>query len=545
MIEAARRRELELEYQVGSKRAAPAQSDTASQAKKFKTSDSRTNKKSGGSSRGHQSGSGRQLLSCFKCGQPGHIMRDCKEGLRLCFNECPHPKASGSGSGNVRAPAPSTLYITNGRSGTADTQSARGRVFQMTAEEAHAAPKAALFFVNSMSALVLFDSGATHSFVSLSFCTLWDREAESLGHVLIERSAISGACSEPEWHNGRSGENIRSHADFSKIALPLTKLTKKSVAFSWGSKQQEAFDELRRRLCEVPVLTLPEWVEDMVVYCDASHQGLGAVLMQRGKVIAYASRQLKPHEGNYPTHDLELGAVVFALKMCRHYLYGVNCSIYNDYKSLKYLMDRPNLNMRQRRWLDVVKDYDCEILYHPGKANVVADALSRNPIGEPIRGLCLRMTVMTPLLELIGKAQEEAVIDVNANRKRITGEIPKLDRDSRGLLTRYDMGTQLGGNRQILLEEAHKSKFSIHLGDTKMYRGLREDYWWPCMKRDVARYVEESLTFRKVKAEHQRPHGKLQPLEIPVWKWEQITMDLITKLPNTPRGFDAICVTPR
>ena len=151
MIEAARRRELELEYQVGSKRAALVQSDTASQAKKFKTSDNRTNKKNGGSSRGHQSGSGRQPLSCFKCGQPGHIMRDCKEGLRLCFNcgqgghlknECPHPKASGSGGGNMRAPAPSTLRITDGRSGTADTQSARGRAFQMTAEEAHAAPKA-------------------------------------------------------------------------------------------------------------------------------------------------------------------------------------------------------------------------------------------------------------------------------------------------------------------------------------------------------------------------------------------------------------------
>ncbi|KAJ9547026.1 hypothetical protein OSB04_019569 [Centaurea solstitialis] len=178
MIEAARRRELELEYQVGSKRAAPAQPDSASQAKKFKATDSRTSKKGSGNNQGQQSGSGRQLglRFCFNCGQGGHLK-----------NECPHPKTSGTGGGNVRAPAPSTLRITDGRSRTADTQPARGRAFLMTAEEAHAAPKAVTgtFFVNSMPALVLFDSGATHSFVSLFFCALWGRVSESLGHVLI------------------------------------------------------------------------------------------------------------------------------------------------------------------------------------------------------------------------------------------------------------------------------------------------------------------------------------------------------------------------
>ena len=158
-------------------------------------------------------------------------------------------------------------------------------------------------------------------------------------------------------------------------------------------------------MCEALILTLPEEVEDFVVYCDASITGMGAVLMQRGHVIAYASRQLKPHEANYPTHDLELGAVVFSLKIWRHYLYGVRCTIYTDHKSLRYLMDQPNLNMRQRRWLDVLKDYDCEILYHPGKANVVADALSRKVSAAPIRDLCLRMSVNTPLLEQIREAQ--------------------------------------------------------------------------------------------------------------------------------------------
>ena len=129
-----------------------------------------------------------------------------------------------------------------------------------------------------------------------------------------------------------------------------------------------------------PVLTIPEGTEGFVIYSDASGQGLGAVLMQHGKVIAYASRQLKDYEKNYPTHDLELAAVVFALKIWRHYLYGVHCDIYTDHKSLKYIFTQKELNMRQRRWLELVNDYDCEIHYHPGKANKVADALSRKPM---------------------------------------------------------------------------------------------------------------------------------------------------------------------
>ena len=191
--------------------------------------------------------------------------------------------------------------------------------------------------------------------------------------------------------------------------------------------------------------------------------------MQYGKVIAYASRQLKTHYVNYATDDLELGAVVFALKIWRHYLYGVKCTIYTDHKSLKYLIDQQNLNMRQRRWLDVLKDYDCEILYHPGKANVVADALSRYPVGEPLRGMCKRLTVVTPLYDSIRKAQKVAISVENAKRERVSGEIPNLVQDSRDLLTRYNRiwVPFIGGNRQTLMNEAHKSKFSIHPGAQK------------------------------------------------------------------------------
>jgi len=145
----------------------------------------------------------------------------------------------------------------------------------------------------------------------------------------------------------------------------------------WSEECEKSFQELKRRLTTTPVLTLPSGSEGFVVYSDASGKGLGCVLMQHGKVIAYASRQLKTHEVNYPVHDLELVAIVFALRIWRHYLYRARTQIFTDHKSLKYLMSQKELNMRQRRWIELIKDYDCTLEYHPGKANMVADALSR------------------------------------------------------------------------------------------------------------------------------------------------------------------------
>nr|GEZ80722.1 putative reverse transcriptase domain-containing protein [Tanacetum cinerariifolium] len=167
---------------------------------------------------------------------------------------------------------------------------------------------------------------------------------------------------------------------FSKIAKSLTILTQKDKKFVWGKVQEMAFQILKQKLCEAPILALPKGNDDFFVYCDASIQGLGTVLMQREKVIAYASRQLKPHEENCTTHDLELGAVVFALKIWKHYLYGTKCIVFTDHKSLQHVLNQKELNMRKRRWLELLADYDCEIRYHPGKANVVADALSRKRI---------------------------------------------------------------------------------------------------------------------------------------------------------------------
>ena len=167
---------------------------------------------------------------------------------------------------------------------------------------------------------------------------------------------------------------------FSVIASWLTKLLRKRIKFKWTNKYQNSFEQLKGMLVEAPILMQPTLGKEYTLYSDASSIGLGCMLMQDGKVVAYASRQLNPHEQNYPTHDLELATIVFALKIWRHYLYGENCRMYTDHNSLKYLLTQKELNLRQRRWLELFKDYDCIIDYHPGKANVVADALSRKMI---------------------------------------------------------------------------------------------------------------------------------------------------------------------
>jgi DNA-binding MarR family transcriptional regulator len=228
-------------------------------------------------------------------------------------------------------------------------------------------------------------------YAKLSKCEFWIDEFPFLDHVIskggiaVDPSKVKDVL---DWEVPHSMKEVRSFLglagyyqrfieNFSKIAKPLTSLLEKGVDFSWTDERQMAFDELKKRLTTAPVLTLPDQSKRFTVYCNASKDGLGSVLMQEGRVIAYALQQLRRHELNYRTHDLELAVVVHALKIWRHYLFGQRCDIYTDHKSLKYIFTQSELNMRQRRWLELVKDYDLEIHYHPGKANVVVDALSR------------------------------------------------------------------------------------------------------------------------------------------------------------------------
>ncbi|GJR87703.1 putative reverse transcriptase domain-containing protein [Tanacetum coccineum] len=407
-------------------------------------------------------------------------------------------------------------------------------------------------------------------YARFSKCEFWIPKVQFLGHVIdsqvfhVDPAKIESV---KDWASPKSATEIRQFLGlagyyrrfiegFSKIAKPMTKLTQKKIKFDWSDKAEAAFQLIKQKLCSAPILALPEGNEDFIAYCDASIKGLGAVLMQREKVIAYASRQLKIHEKNYTTHDLELGAVVFALKIWRHYLYGTKCTVFTDHKSLQHILDQKELNMRQRRWLELLSDYDCEIRYHPGKANVVADALSRKERIKPLRVRALVMTIGLDLPKRILEAQIEARKPENLKSEDVGGMLIENSKDpekprkeklepradgtmclnNRSWLPRY------GDLRTLIMHESHKSKYSVHPGSDKMYQDMKQLYWWPNMKADIATYVSKCLTCLRVKAEHQKPSGLLVQPAIPQWKWENITMDFVTKLPRTQSGNDTIWV---
>ncbi|GJY08671.1 putative reverse transcriptase domain-containing protein [Tanacetum coccineum] len=246
---------------------------------------------------------------------------------------------------------------------------------------------------------------------------------------------------------GLAGYYRRFIEGFSKIAKSMTKLTQKNVKFDCREKEETAFQLIKQKLCSAPILAFPKGSENFIVYCDTSYKGLGVVLMQNEKVVAYASRQLKIHEKNYTTHDLELGAVVFALKMWRRYLYGIKCTVFTNHKSLQHILDQKELNMRQRRWLELLSDYDCEIRYHPGKANVVADALCRKERVKPLRVRALVMTIGLNLPKQILEAQTEALKPENLTAEDVGGML-------RQDLTKEKLKPRTDGT--LIMHESHK-----------------------------------------------------------------------------------------
>ncbi|TYK21801.1 pol protein [Cucumis melo var. makuwa] len=423
---------------------------------------------------------------------------------------------------------------------------------------------------------------ANRLYAKFSKCEFWLRKVSFLGHVVSsEGVSVDPAKIEvvTNWPRPSMVSKIRSFLglagyyrrfveDFSRIASPLTQLTRKGTPFVWSPACESSFQELKQKLVSAPVLTVPDGSESFVIYSDASKKGLGCVLMQQGRVVAYASRQLKSHEQNYPTHELELAAVVFALKIWRHYLCGEKIQIFTDHKSLKYFFTQKKLNMRQRRWLELVKDYDCEILYHTGNANVVAVALSKKvahsaalitkqapllrdferveiavSVGEVASQLA-QLSVQPTLRQRIIVAQLNDPYLVEKRRLVKTGQGEDFSISSDDGLT-FEGRLCVSEDSAVkteLLTEAHSSPFTMHPGSTKMYQDLRSVYWWRNMKREVANFVSRCLVCQQVKAPRQRPAGLLQPLSVPGWKWKSVSMDFITGLPKTLKGYTVIWV---
>ncbi|KAL0463175.1 UNVERIFIED_CONTAM: Transposon Tf2-12 polyprotein [Sesamum latifolium] len=316
-------------------------------------------------------------------------------------------------------------------------------------------------------------------YAKFSKCEFWMEEIAFLGHVVSKEGVQPDPAKVraiPRWEPPKNVSEVRSFLglagyyrrfvkDFSVVSKPLTNLLKKNTPFNWNDRCAQSFEELKRRLTSTPILALSSADGGYVVYTDASRQGLGCVLMQHGKVIAYASRQLRPHEINYPTHDLELAAIVHALKIWRHYL-----------------------------WIELLKDYDCTIDYHPGKANIVADALSRKTVDQLAGMICYNVEYLTAL----------RAMNVHFS---VGGDLL--------LATMQNDGMLLNGKRMCvpnveelrteIMHEAHHAPYAMHPGSTKMYRDLRPYYWWPTMKKDVAEFVAKCLTCQQVKAEQQAP----------------------------------------
>ncbi|KAF8066152.1 hypothetical protein N665_1157s0002 [Sinapis alba] len=369
-------------------------------------------------------------------------------------------------------------------------------------------------------------------FSKFSICSFWKRERGFMGHIVSRE----GVAADPEkvqdtreWPRSTTVTEVRSFLglagyyrkfvkEFSSIAKPLTKLTSKGVSFIWAEETETAFNTLKEALTTAPMLAL--------------------IARASGRGIRFAN-------------------------FWRSYLYGEEVEVYTEHQSLKYLFTQPELNLRQRRWIDFVADYDLKIRYHPGKANAVADALSRRKLDADMEKeveLLNQEMKQVKLVVLEGQTSEplgvqavnQASLIQKIREKQLKDEkLQKIADEFRGQAGRNSAGYYLAedgtllingrikvpkgqGLREEILKVAHHSLLSIHPGSSKMYRDVRRYYHWPGMKRSVAQWVAQCATCQQVKVEHQVPGGLLQSLPIPQWKWDSISMDFITGLPTGP-----------
>jgi len=400
-----------------------------------------------------------------------------------------------------------------------------------------------------------------------SKCELFEQRVEFLGHIIdsdgvhMMADKVKGIT---EWPVLRSVDDVRSFLGtvgyyrkfihmFSETAAPLTTLLQKETPFTWDKPQQEAFSKLKQAVTQQPVLILPDPTLPYVVHTDASGYAVGATLSQdqgRGlQPIAFLSKKMLSAERKYPVHEQELLAVILALKEWRHYLYGTKFRICTDHQSLTYVTSQPHLSARQSRWLDTIADFDfSRIEYIEGKTNVVADGLSRRPDHRLNAVRTRRADPMPPMLTAQPLEEIKRAYAVDPVCSSILANLNQHSKFKSvdGLLF------TVAGNRLVLPDDAalkslvfhecHDSPTAGHLGVNKSSELIARMFYWPGMHAEIRRYVSTCLACQSNKPSSQLPMGLLQPLPIPPRPWETVSMDLITQLPRTQSGHDAIVV---
>lgn len=395
-------------------------------------------------------------------------------------------------------------------------------------------------------------------------CEFYQDKMEFLGHVV----SGEGITVDPkkiatvhDWPVPKNIKELRSFLgfanyyrrfvkDFSKLAGPLTTLTRKDEIYRWTADEQEAFEKLKVALTTTPVLIPPNQYLPFRITCDASDYAIGAVLShitpEGDQPIAYESRKLSVAERNYATHEKELLAVVHALRTWRHYVEGTTVEVFTDHNSLKYFLSQPTLSRRQARWMEFLQEFgnDLTISYLKGRSNVVADAISRRPDYE------LNMIAGTVQMDghwydQVITAYQDDPFATDIITGKITNEDPGYHIED-GLIYRIDNSQArlyvppVPALRSKVVYYNHDALLAGHLGMDKTCELVSRHYYWPNMRDFVREYVRTCANCQRNKSTNAKSPGLLQPLPIPEQNWEHVSMDLIVQLPRTKRNFDAV-----
>jgi hypothetical protein len=406
-------------------------------------------------------------------------------------------------------------------------------------------------------------------FAKKSKCEFFQQSVSFLGHVVsaegisMEQDKVKAIT---DWPRPKSSTEVRSFLGlagyyrrfvqgFSRIASPLTELLHNDHKFEWNQEQQQSFDVLKQAISSGPVLIIPDESKPYVVTTDASGFAVGATLAQdQGKglqPIAFLSHKMQESERNYPVHEQELLAIIFALKEWRHYLHGRKFRVITDHQSLRYLSTQPNLSRRQVRWTEFLAQFDFEVEYKEGKANVVADALSRRAdLQEKQEDTAARLNNLVEM-----KVQPASdLIDAIKTAYEEDDLAKSLMADPHGSHNHYQVRDGLifckqqlyvppsAPIRAKLMLEAHDAPTGGHMGIVKTIDLLSRSYFWPNLQEDVKEYINSCHQCQSNKARTQAPTGLLQSIPPPPRRWDQVSMDLITQLPRSRNGNDAIVV---